>query len=266
MSFSFVYSRVFLDEHDRSQNRIIMEYKYITAEQFELINRYLNGEKVSIPYNVLKNFTTMHQQLSIQIIDNCARASAEASRLRGQMGEIQNIQAQKEQQKKAATEITELGMNSLELAQCVQYCLQGKSCNSITNKTTVYKIMYILYKVYSFWLYKHNESVCIEKPVAQSWGPNFWIVKNGIDTRKNIAPDIFNRLMEQNPQLARVVESAVDTYFDYTEHDLRKYLQRSMPYKNALPERNEGKWNGRILDEDILKWETKEQNKRSQEA
>ena len=151
----------------------------------------------------------------------------------------------------------ETGLDSCDVAMALLHCLQNQ--HTYNAKLTKNKVIYILYAMYCSWLAAKGERLFVEHPVCTEWGPQFWRVYKRLNPGATADRTAFTRLAEQNAAVAAFTRNSAAKYYDYGEGDLKKLFTKSLPYRNAMPENNGGKWNGQISDGDIVAWK-KENN------
>lgn len=123
--------------------------------------------------------------------------------------------------------------------------------------------IHILYMLYASRLARANQRLIIEEPVANTRGPQFWSASKSFERypAKNEAAMLVDKLKASDAGLYVHIVNAVKLYGKYPCNDkndaIAKALMSSKPYLNACPKNNDGKWNGRILDEDIYRWRVK---------
>lgn len=145
----------------------------------------------------------------------------------------------------------ETGLDSLDVATALLYCIQQHD-GFIISKT---KLIHILYEMYASWLASKRQRLFVEHPVAAEWGPQLWRVYKKIENvRTPVLYQTYASLAQQNPAVAAFCRNAAAKYYDWREKDLRDYLMKGAPYKNATPEKNNGKWGKEISDADIFAW------------
>ncbi len=143
------------------------------------------------------------------------------------------------------------GLDSLDVALALLYCLQRLK----TYKLTKNKLIYILCEMYASWLGSKKERLFVEHPVCTQWGPQLWRVYKRIDRVGALVPyEYYEKLASQNAAVAAFCKNAAQKYYDWKESDLKELFARSEPYRNALPAHNGGKWNKEISDSDLYLW------------
>lgn len=145
---------------------------------------------------------------------------------------------------------TDTMLDSADVALALLYCLQERHPWRLTKS----KVMLILYEMYASWLVSKKQRLFIEHPVAAEWGPQMWRAYKHIDVAADVPHECFRRLAEQSSAVAQFCRNAATKYYDCSEDDLRKIFTDSEPYRNALPERNGGKWGRPFSDTEIYAW------------
>lgn len=148
-------------------------------------------------------------------------------------------------------------IDSAEVANALLYCLQKYNTYQPLTKT---KVVYILYEMYASWLASKKERLFAEHPSCSKWGPQFWRVYKRLDMHQDIPYEQFEKLAQQSPAIAAFCKNAAAKYYDWKEKDLQTIFTKSRPYKNAMPDKNGGKWGKEISDADIYVWKTETNN------
>lgn len=147
-------------------------------------------------------------------------------------------------------EFGETGLDSAEVARALLYQLQQLK----TYKLTKTKVISILYEMYASWLFSKKERLFEEHPVATEYGPQLWRVSKRLNLYEHIPYEDYKALASRNPAVAAFTKAAAEKYYDYKESDLSGPVLKSLPYRNATKEHNDGKWNKEIDDREIYAW------------
>jgi len=161
-----------------------------------------------------------------------------------------NRLTKREQEAIEAGLIKQTGLDSYEVAKALLYQLQHLK----TYRLTRTKVVFILYEMYASWLVSKQERLFDEQPVATEWGPQFWRVYKRMNVMIPVSDEDWRDLASKNPGVAQFCRNAARKYYDYAEKKLQKTFKESLPYKNASKEKNDGKWNKEITDQDIISW------------
>lgn len=179
-----------------------------------------------------------------------AENAALGRRLERSNDRVQRLQAKREEAV-LQEEFSETGLDSLAVAKCLLYYLQQQNAWKLSRS----KLMYVLFEVYAAWLAGHRERLFVEHPVASEYGPQFWrVFKNIPSTGTPLGREAVEAIAKLNPGVAALCRNAAVKYYDYKESDLQRYICKCPAYRNALPEKNGGKWNGELRDSEIYAW------------
>lgn len=176
------------------------------------------------------------------------------SRLRERMS-ARDAKAKEERILQPVTEMPQdKRIGEVEAALCIMYLLQEQGMYISRNK-----IQLLMYEAYCSWLSNNNEHLFRERPVAQEWGPHFWSIAKAVgDPERGTSPKVnftnFKAVAERNAGVAAYLKNLVAMYGPRKEEALRAMFVDTAPYKNALPDNNNGKWGGVISDDDIRRW------------
>lgn len=227
-----------------------MAFYELTNDELRGVLDWLNDEQGNVPPpEAASKLITISARLQKKLLDEALRSRREAA---GYRKRIERITERKDRAV-AAGEFRELGFDSVEVARCLLCYVQELGVHCSKNK-----LMYLMYIAYASWLASKDERLCIEQPVATEWGPNFWRVYKHIPN--TFVPTSFQdvkAVAEVNSGVAAFLRNVVRKYGDLRDADLERYVKGS-PYKAALPEHNDGKWNGLIRDTLIYEWKKQE--------
>lgn len=219
----------------------------ITTEQIDEIRDFVESGGALPAKDTVIRFNALHAALNKKMYEELAKSRSKATRLEKR---VQNLKA-REEDRAAAGMFTETvpGLDSLEVAKALAWCLRQKQAHSLNNT----KIVAILYEMYSSWLESKHERLFAHHPQATSYGPQFWRVWKKLNVNAVVYGD-FSTLAEKNAGIAAFCRNAAEKYYDWKLSDLVEPSKKSAPYRNALPEHNDGKWNAEISDADIYEW------------
>ncbi len=224
----------------------------LTPEGLETLIRIAEDDKIPVDTGLVAALEELHSAVIRRLARSLDSMTAKAEAL-----------SEKTERYKALLKgnpaegvYTETGLDSADVADALLYQLQALR----TYKLSRAKVIHILYEMYASWLASKGERLFIEHPVATEYGPMFWRVYKRLDTRKQISRDRWESLCAANPGVAAFCRNAARKYYDYADGDLNKVFLKSRPYKNASKEKNGGKWNKEINDNEIYAWK-KENNK-----
>lgn len=222
-----------------------------TPQQIESLNDFLSGGNLSaLTDGSLKYFFTVSDALKNKLLSSCADREKVISR---QENTIQRLRNKKEKEFLEGN-FVELGWDSLDLAYYLLYCLQQLK----TYRLSKTKVVYLLFEAYSSWLASKGEKICIECPVATPEGPWFWRVSNRININEIRPFSDVEKVKNVNPGLAKFLGNVARKYYDYSDSQLKAYFCKQSFYKEAKPEKNNGKWNKILSDTQIYSWKKNE--------
>ena len=225
----------------------------MTPDELQSVLGWLNDEEGhKSPPEAAAKLINISTRLQKKLLDDALRSGREAAGYRRRLERI----ASKNEAAAAAGDFKDLGFDSVDVARCLLHCLQEMGMFCSRNK-----LIHLVYVAYASWLASKGERICIEHPVATEWGPNYWRVYKHIASPAAIVPyDAFKTIAERNSGLAVFLRNVARKYGDYRDGDLERYVC-GKPYKNALPEHNDGKWNKVIADADIYEWKAAEEGR-----
>ena len=226
----------------------------ITKEEMAAISRYIDsGERSDELDSAIGKIFYAEGQIRSRLL-------READSLRGRLGRTSAKLERIEDAKKEAVlqgEFGETGLDSVDVAKCLLYYLQGKDSYGLTKS----KLMCILFEVYASWLYSKKERIFIEHPVCTEYGPQFWRVYKRINSvREPLGRECVDAVASANPGVAAMCRNAANKYYDYSEKQLQSFIIKCPAYKAALPKNNGGKWNGEMSDRLIYSWKEEQKN------
>lgn len=225
-----------------------MAFYEFSPEELAKIFAYGNNEPLDSPLSVdlIKRFLGFAAAVQNRSVTDFSRAVAA---LRERDREIERLSIRCGEMDKAG-DFADLEFDSVELAKVIMYTLNEKRIGY-----SMRTVNYLLYEAYASWLCRYRERLTKEAPVATEWGPNFWNPMRKIGSvRCVVTREDFSRVAERNAGVAVFLRNVSLRYGDWTESKLRDSFIRTVPYKNALPEHNAGKWNKVIDDADIYAW------------
>lgn len=224
----------------------------LTPEGLEALINMAEDNKAPIDVDLISALEELHSALIRRMARSLESMTAKAKTLEERTERYKILL----KGNPAEGEFTETGLDSADVADALLYQLQTLR----TYKLSRAKVIHILYEMYASWLASKGERLFIEHPVATEYGPMFWRVYKRLDTRKQVSQDRWESLCASNPGVAAFCRNAARKYYDYSDGDLNKIHMKSRPYKNASKEKNGGKWNKEISDNEIYAWK-RENNK-----
>lgn len=229
----------------------------LSPDELKQLLDFVNDEKTfTLPLDLSQKFSNIFFAFQSKVM-KCAKAE----RARTVRAEAEALRWRQRYEKKSEEEplppVTEMPeeqqVSEAAAARCIMYLLQEKHVYYTRNL-----IQYYMYHAYCSWLSRNNQHLFKTHPVCQEWGPHFWSAVDAIGIPERERPNLnwtaLRAVQEANPGVANYLENMVNMYCGVRESDFKARLLESFPYKNALPERNEGKWNGVINDDDIRRW------------
>ena len=230
-----------------------MAFYEFTPEELEQVLGYLNDESGATPVpEAAAKLISLGTRLQKRLLEDAVRYRGKAAGLRRRLDRI----IARHEGSLAKGEFAELGLDSVDIARTILHHIQEMRLACSRNK-----LLHITYIAYASWLAGKGERLCIEHPVATEWGPTFWrVYKNIPSTMTPVGSDSSKAVAGKNPGVAAFLANVARKYGDYREQDILKYVTGT-PYKAALPEHNNGKWNKVINDTDIYEWKKGEERK-----
>lgn len=227
-----------------------MEYE-MTKQTLDSVLDYLNGRKdISAVTDEVTQMRVIAAALQKKMHADLVDASA---RLRRQTMKIERLD-RKAGEKISLGQFTELGFDSLEIAQALRWCLINRT--EMRADMDRSDIIRIVYEIYASWLGSKAERVTAEHPQATSYGPQFWRIYRKLPTMPAPRYEDYSAVASRNPGLAKMIENAATKYCDYSMKALTDFHKNNDAYRNALPKHNGGKWNKELDDRDIYLWRT----------
>ena len=226
---------------------------YITYEQLDALINFANGDTQSIDLDVANALVSLNATVQGKIIKELTGA-----RKRNHM-----LTEQLSSRRERLTELYRQGkfddshLDSAQVANALLYQLQQLK----TWKLTKYKVINILFEMYSSWLYNKKERLFEEHPVATPYGPRFWHAFKQINPNAQVSYNFWKSFAEQRPDIAAYCKNAAQRYYDITDSTLTETFKSSVAYKNAHADTNGGKWNKEMADADIFSWKEKQDAK-----
>ena len=223
-----------------------MRYE-LTQENIKAINDYIeSGSTEVFNTDAIANLNMIYYALNKRILKDFQTTRDIKTRLQKRLDKINST----EEKKYEAGEFKDTGLDSVNIARALLYCLQ----NLKTYKLTIYKLIDIMYEMYASWLESKKERLFMEQPVATEWGPTLWRVKNKVNVTERMSLEDFSKVAEINSGVAQFIKNSAEKYYDYGSSTLQDYFLKSEPYRKASPEKNQGKKNIAIPDADIYEW------------
>ena len=218
----------------------------LTAAQLQTLIAFAEDERQSVDRASLDALSGLYFAVQRNLAKNYEGAMRHNALLTGR------LQAIRERNTEAADDgqYEESLRDSAEFARALLYQLQERS----TWKLSEYKVIAILYEMYSSWLYSKRARLFAEHPVATQYGPRFWHAFKKIKVSERITREEWKNFAAKDPAVAAFTIRAAEKYYDIKESTLTDAFKASKAYKNAMPEHNGGKWNKEIADKDIYLW------------
>lgn len=221
----------------------------INLSELEILLNFINEDDAPLPSpEVTSKFQNAYFAFQGKILKQLQKQQKENYRLEKRVNRLEEKETENIQQ----GVFKELGLDSVEVAYALLYHLKKIDEYRITK----WKVIHILYGMYASWLASKKERLFIEHPVATEWGPQFWRVYKKLDLAETYTPGTWKNFTERYPGVAAFVVNSANKYAGYNETDLKNIFVKSMPYRNATADKNNGKWNKEIDDSDIYYWKT----------
>ena len=221
----------------------------IHQDELEALLKFINEDDAPLPSpEITTKFQNAYFAFQGKILKQLQKQQKENFRLEKRVNRLEEKETENIQQ----GVFKELGLDSVEVAYALLHHLKKIDEYRLTKG----KIICVLYGMYASWLAGKKERLFIEHPVASEWGPQFWRVYKKLDLSVTDTQTIWQSFAEKNPGVAAFVVNSANKYAGYSEADLKNILVKSMPYKNATADKNNGKWNKEINDSDIYYWKT----------
>lgn len=221
----------------------------MTPQELQQLLRFVEKDNQSIDFlksDANKAFTALRYAYERKVNELAVRAAAENFSLRRKVERMET----KEQKLVEEGVFGETGYDSVDVAWCLLYCLKSKQAFKLTKS----KFLGILYEAYASWLGSKKQRLFAEHPVCGEYGPMFWRVFKHVDVNANPDYRMFENIARQDAGVAKFIQNVANKYYDWAEKDIVGPVLKSLPYRNAMPERNRGKWNGELTDADIYAW------------
>lgn len=231
------------------RNNMCLHKYNLSQEEIQNILDFINDDTGETPmpsYDTIGNFQAIYFSLQRKLAKEYETMKNRCFKMERR---LERIDRNMELKAKEGV-FQESGLDSLEVADVLLYHLQQLK----TWKFTKGKFMSILFHMYASWLGSKKERLFAEHPVATEWGPQFWRVYKRLDLSSQVPYDSVKALQEKRADIAMYVRNAANKYYDCREKELSDAHLKCMPYKNALPHNNGGKWNKEISDSDIYLW------------
>lgn len=219
-----------------------------TTQQLEQLIRFAEDDRLPLDMESLHALNSLYQAVQAGL----------AKRMEGLTKRNAMLQERLERNRERKEQIlveegfpeTHPGLDSVDVATGLLYQLQQLQ----TYKLNKNKVILILYEMYCTWLAEKKERLFSEHPVATEYGPQFWRVYKRTNTIVQVEYKDWKKLCELNSGVAAFCRNAAEKYYDYNNTTLEEKFKKSMPYKNATKDKNDGKWNKEISDNDIYNW------------
>ncbi len=220
----------------------------LSPAEMQAISDYIDeGKKSETLFSATEKIFFAENQIRARLLRETRSLS---SRLDRATKRIERIEDEK-QGKILQGEFAETGLDSVDVAACLLHYLQENRAYQLTRS----KLLHILFEAYAAWLHNRSERLFIEHPVCTEYGPQFWRVFKHIGSTANpVGHDAVKKIAEVNPGVAAFLKNVANKYYDYSESNLKSYVTKCPAYRNALPEKNGGKWNGEMKDTEIYAW------------
>lgn len=231
---------------------------YLTYQQLDTLTRFADDEKSPIDMEAVEALNI----LAYTVQRNIAKLLTGAQKRNRMLQERLDKFRERNEEKAIAGEFTTRQVDSAVAARALLYQLQQLK----TWKLSRAKVIAILFEMYASWLYGKKERIFDEEPVATEYGPQFWHAWKSINVSDPVSFDEWAAFAKENTDIAAYMKNAARAYYDKTESTLNKIFKATIAYKNAMPEKNGGKWNKVIEDRDIYAWKKKDDEKRRQHS
>ena len=220
--------------------------RYITPEELEQLVQFAEDDRIEIDPTLIEALNTLHSAVMRNTVRHLTGARKRNALLKDRLDRY----AEREKTRIDEEGFTETDMPSEMVAMGILYHLQTKSSYKITST----KLNFILYELYSSWLLTKKKRLCEEHPVWTPYGPRFWSVWTKVNPTVPVPYEKYRELTQASPAIAAACEDIAEKYFDKSANILEDRFKKSKAYKNASSEKNDGKWNKVITDQDIYAW------------
>lgn len=225
-----------------------MENDYNITELGRAVD-YANGKCTFVEaQESLKRLRTLYSHVSKKVFDELGATAKKATTLQMRNDRLQDA-------KKTSLDqgnFTELGFDSLEIAQALRWCLINQT--EPHSDLQLSSIVSIVYEIYASWLGSHGERIIVEHPQAQRKGPIFWRIWNQVPKKGLPTYEDYASVAERNAGVAKMISNAAKKYATYPIEALNRFHRNNEAYRNADDKHNGGKWNKELDDRDIYLW------------
>ena len=218
----------------------------LTPEQLKVLTAFVEDDKAPFDPEAVAALNYLHSCVQ----RNVTKRLASVTKRNEVLSERLERYRRTENSRIETGEFAESGLDSADVAQALLFHLQQLK----TYKLTKGKVISILYEMYASWLYSKKERLFEEHPVATEYGPQFWRVFKRLNIYSTVPYADYKALASANPAVAAFTKAAAEKYYDYKESDLSGPVMKSLPYRNASKEHNDGKWNKELDDREIYAW------------
>ena len=230
-----------------------------TQEDVRRLLDYINSDtRTPLEPETARKFTILRDAYGRKVARDLERAAAECARYR------KKIEALEARRRTALMqgEYASLNFTAEEIAWAL-ICEMAETSGEA--RMTSETLQHLMFMAYSGWLSHYGERICIDRPVCAGrtnadgtrtvLGPWFWSAAKKTDLKAaQTARTMRDSLAQRHPGLARYLRNVARKYGPIRESDLGRHINASEAVRNALPERNGGRWNGTIEDSDIYLW------------
>lgn len=238
------------------QNERIMKVGYqLSAEQLQGILDFLadDGETKRLDIEAASTFLAISAAVGRAIVkENGALVRKNALLER----KLERMLARQQSEKQSVIENEWFGSTGLrcpEVAYPFLYKLQEHNFYLTRDK-----FWFLMYMMYSSYLFHFESTICLEHPCAIAQGPRFWSIKD-MSLITPVDRKWWLSLTEKSPALAKFIENYAIKHGNMSEADCEKYVMRSEPFRNAMESAKcAGLKSGKISDKDIYLWKQSE--------
>jgi uncharacterized phage-associated protein len=231
-----------------------MAFYDISPDELDEIRRYIENDGPVPQNDAIGKFNAMSAALNKKLYKDLLSARSKKNTLEKRVERFKAADEKRAQDGVFAETVP--GLDSLTVARALVWCLNQKK----TWKMSRTKVIAILYEMYASWLVSKHERLFEHHPQSTEYGPQLWRVYNHLGAL-TASYDEFKKLADQSPAIAAFCKNAAEKYYDVEPKKLVEPTKKSVAYKNALPEHNNGKWGKELSDADIYQWKQSMQNR-----
>lgn len=223
----------------------------LSNEEYESLMDFLDGRNSAIlETNVPDKIFSLAERLSKAMSKEALRLRKKTILLEHRLYETDKKREQLYQEGNFKC----IEMDTVMLFQAICYCLyKTQSAYEIRmdDRDLKSKSMMLLFSLYSIWLYKHKERICLDHPQAIEQGPWFWKAIKQTLKGASSYEESYRTICNASAEVAAIIKRLCEKHSYEKASETCKNYRMWNSYKVCHKDKNFGKWN-KTLDDGMI--------------